>query len=144
MGPHLIPPITIYSTLAWDFNSPSRHLSIWINLKPCLKPKLGCLLHFKRIALLIVTSCQVTFHLKNNDFWLFYYFGFYAICPFLALKCHFEAFLAEWWLLGCFDCLIDGESGPWGKDAAPGLKMSPTIPKTDSGPHFYYILKFSI
>ena len=69
---------------------------------------------------------------------------FSAFYPILAFKCYYDAFLAEWWLSGSSGYLIGGGSGPWGKDVAPGLKMSPTMPKKDSESLFYYILKFSI
>ena len=69
---------------------------------------------------------------------------FSAKCPFLAFKCHPDAFLVKYYFTGCLGCPTDGESGPWGKDATPGLKMSPTMPKTDSRSFFNYILKFSI
>ena len=65
-------------------------------------------------------------------------------CPILALKCHSKALLAKYCLTGCSGCLNDGESGPLGKNATLGFKMSPTMPKMDSGSFFYYILKFLI
>ena len=69
---------------------------------------------------------------------------FAAFNPILAFKCYFGAQLAEYFLMGCSGFSTDGESGSWGKDAAPGLKMSPTMPKMDSWSLFFYILKFSI
>ena len=76
-----------------------------------------------------------TIKIFNFDF--FEYFDQVPKCSLLAFKCYSDALLAEWWLSGCFGRLKLSESGPWGKDAASGLKMSPTTQKMDPDHTFF-------
>ena len=143
MGNHTFPPISL--TKAWVQKPHVTFLS-W-NYITSFNPKFNVPCDLKWVVRLMAhMPCHPPL-IKNQIWlwnWLFLNLDFSAFCPILALKCYSKALLAKYCLTGCFGWPSDGESDTWGEDVAPSLKLSPTMPKTDSKSHFYYILKFSI